>query len=113
MKICPAKRTDFCLLLKSLDLIFSGFQYLEQNLHMLCCPLDGHERLDFAIQTVQEVRAQREIVIGSIGHIDGEKFLARLAAFCVEEFHLVQVPTCELELQAPFCSIKPGLIWRF
>ena len=56
---------------------------------------------------------QASLIIGSIAHIDGEDFLARLAVFCVVRIPLRLSPSWKLESQAAFRAIKPRLIRRF
>ena len=56
---------------------------------MLCCSLYWHERLYFAVQTIQEVLGQYIAVIGGIAHIHGEYFLARFVILQVKELYYV------------------------
>ena len=69
---------------------------------MLCRQLDGHQRLCFAIQIVQEMGRDGKAVIRLLRHIDGEGLLARFAIFRGEEFDRIRIPAEMLEAQPAF-----------
>ena len=77
---------------------------------MLCRQRNGHQRLNFPIQIVKEVRGDRQTIIRLSCYINGESFLARFAVFCCEKFDLVQIPTEVLEAQTAFGPVDPRLV---
>lgn len=68
-KICSLLPGRF-FVSKYLEFVFSSFEYLEDDLHMLGRSLDCHQWFGFAIQTVQEMGRDRQSVVQSTRCVD-------------------------------------------